>query len=62
MVGAARGLGVVLMAVNVLREFAQVSTGEGQDPDRIAIAILSFMRLYDRAEDWPVRPCGFLSN
>lgn len=62
MIGAARGLGAVLMAANVLRELSQVSTDVRQDHDRVVIAIMTFMRLYDGAEDWPVRSCGFLEQ
>lgn len=62
MIAAERGLGAVLMAVNVLRELALVSTDGRQDHDRVVIAVMTFMRLYDRAEDWPARSFGFLEQ
>ena len=60
MIECERGLGLVLMAVNVLRETTQ-SLKEEERAESVMLHLVLFAKLYERAESehWPARPIGW---
>ena len=57
-----RGLGLVLKAVNLLREMAQVEPKTADEHNQRLVYLMTFAALYDQSEQkrWQVRPIGWM--